>query len=438
MKQAATRNQTPLAISATTNPLRDLAPWIAAAILALCSAAWAAPIAPAPTPANTQSADICTQHYDIHVEGLDAREIGDMLEQLHDQLQTYFGTAPQGRLSVGIYATRERWQAALQADRQYVPPSAGGYYSPYTKKAYLWLQPTAYFTRHLILHEVTHQFHWLVATGNLPPSATWYTEGLAEYFAMHSWDGKHLHTGVIPTVMLEDYPATAAKHLGAAGWNLQKLLPVADRPEAWALISFLMEKYPAEFHTFSAKLDRQQDSVLAWKDNFGNDFSRISKEFHTWLDGHTTPWQIVWTSWQQRGDALESDSTTLAITVLKLTPKTLTVELEPETKGNSGLVFAYQSADDFHMLQILPNNKIRIVHRSQGQWLPVSTADIQPSKNLNILSLSQDNKTTTLWANNEKVGAVDAIGQVGLSADNCKTLFRIKDTSEVKASVTTN
>ena len=34
------------------------------------------------------------------------------------------------------------------------------------------------------------------ATGNRSPKATWYTEGLAEYFGMHNWDGKTL-TGVV-------------------------------------------------------------------------------------------------------------------------------------------------------------------------------------------------------------------------------------------------
>src|ERR1017187_7201487 len=155
---------------------------------------------------TTGVSELRTEHYDIHVEGLDVADVGRMLEQLHGHLKSYFGKAPEGRLSVGVYATQERWAAALQADRQYVPLGAGGYYAPFTRKAYLWVQPSTYFTRQVLLHECTHQFHWLVATGNLAPSALWYTEGIAEYFGMHNWDRKTRQTCGIPGGTLAGHP----------------------------------------------------------------------------------------------------------------------------------------------------------------------------------------------------------------------------------------
>ena len=69
------------------------------------------------------------------------------------------------------------------------PPAAGGYYHPSGRTAYAWRQPTIYFTRCLILHEATHQFHYLARTSNSVSLAFWYAEGLAEFLSRHYWDG---------------------------------------------------------------------------------------------------------------------------------------------------------------------------------------------------------------------------------------------------------
>ena len=56
----------------------------------------------------------------------------------------------------------------------------------------LWMyeQPTAYYRRHLLLHEGTHAFMNTLLEGAGPP---WYMEGVAELLATHQWiDGKLL------------------------------------------------------------------------------------------------------------------------------------------------------------------------------------------------------------------------------------------------------
>jgi hypothetical protein len=372
--------------------------------------------------------ELRTEHYDIHVEGLDVADVGRMLEQLHAQLKTYFGKAPEERLSVGVYATQERWAAALQADRQAVPVGAGGYYAPFTHKAYLWVQPSAYFTRQVLLHECTHQFHWLVATGNLAPSALWYTEGIAEYFGMHNWDGKTLQTCVIPALTLEDYPAAAMRNFEAEGTDLRQLFAYAGRPESWALVHFLIDEHGDQFRRLAHRLDRQDNFADAWKEVFGGDAStaRLSGELHEWIKAHAQPWHIVWVSWQQRGADLQSEADTSSMTILKETPKTLTVEVEPQAAiGAAGLVFGYRSVQDFYMLQLRPGNKVNVVRRQDGAWVQVSTGDLQPGKDRSVLSVSQDDKSTTLWANGKKVGTIPAVGQVGLTAESSRALFHI-------------
>lgn len=67
----------------------------------------------------------------------------------------------------------------------------------YSRGRELWFydQPSAYYRRHLLLHEGTHCFmaDWLGGTG--PP---WYMEGTAELLGTHRWEAGKLTMGVMP------------------------------------------------------------------------------------------------------------------------------------------------------------------------------------------------------------------------------------------------
>lgn len=60
---------------------------------------------------------------------------------------------------------------------------------------WLFEQPSAYYRRHLMLHEGTHaaMYHWLAGAG--PP---WYCEGMAELFGTHRWADGKLTTRYMP------------------------------------------------------------------------------------------------------------------------------------------------------------------------------------------------------------------------------------------------
>ena len=164
--------------------------------LALGAAALATMILRAPCHADDAAVSTHrTEHYELHVDGsLDAVELGRLLERLHAKLTTYFDAAPAGRLRIEILRDETQFKQAL-ADSGEPHEDFGGYYSPAAKTAWLFVQPSAYFTRHLLLHEATHQFHFLIATGNHAPAAEWYREGLADYMGLHTWDGKQLRVG---------------------------------------------------------------------------------------------------------------------------------------------------------------------------------------------------------------------------------------------------
>lgn len=74
----------------------------------------------------------------------------------------------------------------------------------FSQGSQLWLydQPSAYYRRHLLLHEGTHSFmyRWLGGAG--PP---WYMEGLAELLGTHHWAGGKLTLAVMPQ-RKEDFP----------------------------------------------------------------------------------------------------------------------------------------------------------------------------------------------------------------------------------------
>jgi hypothetical protein len=77
------------------------------------------------------------------------------------------------------------------------PDSLPAFPHGYSTEGRMWIydQPSAYYRRHLLLHEGTHLFmyRWLGGAG--PP---WYMEGTAELLGTHRWEGNKLALGVMP------------------------------------------------------------------------------------------------------------------------------------------------------------------------------------------------------------------------------------------------
>lgn len=374
------------------------------------------------------SQDVKTEHYDLHSEGGDAQDVGAMLEQLHKQLTKHFGKAPKEKLlRVEVYKTKDDWEAALKKNKEPVPDGAGGYYSPATKRAYLFMQPSEHFSRHLILHEATHQFHYLAATGNRNPSGYWYTEGLAEYFAMHTWDGKELRTGIVPAVTLEDYPSTALKNFDLMNKDLDSLVAgktKVDRPESWALIHFLMNNYQTQFQALAQFIDKGEDAARAWKKVFGS--KKLGDAFRSWIVKNAQPWKVVWTAWQQRCDWIEGKSDVVGISVLKKMPKSMKVEVcLKDGTMKAGIVFGFKSADDFHMLQLLDGGKARISRRTKGGWDILKSFDVPKPDSNDVIAVDCDGKTVTLKVNGSDAGSFEITGDVGLNVESCRAEFKV-------------
>lgn len=373
--------------------------------------------------------EIHTEHYDVHVERLNPDEVGRLLEAFHQQLTEAYGTAPQGRLRVEIYADQAAYEKALKGD-VHEEVDSGGYYAPETKKAYLWVQPSEYYTRQLLLHECTHQFHFLAACGNKAPKAQWYVEGLAEYYGIHNWDGHTLKLGVAPEMTLEDYPERASTHFrDVFHHDLNAMVAGKVKTHwatSWALVHFLAHAHGEQFHALAKKLDGGAEPMEAWREVFGGEPSAMTEEFERWMTKIRQPWKIAFIAWQQQGERFEGKSDTTAVALLKDRPTDLRVEIERgDDEVMPGFVFGYRSKEDYYGLQMMPRGAVRIVQRRDGHWLPGTYLPVKLHGAINQLALRRKGDVWTLYANDTELATIEVEGAAGLYVQEGKALFRV-------------
>jgi hypothetical protein len=146
-------------------------------------------------------------------------------------------------------------------------------------------------TRQLILHEGRHQFDLLVA-GTLWQMPAWYKEGTAEYWAMHTWDGKKLEMGQLAPD--DNYSLHFCGKLlkkkkikGAEDTLNQDWWGVVE-PEfyqnSWAFIYYLRSEQADSFEKFEAELlegtlDTQAKELEAFKRLISADLKAWDKAY---------------------------------------------------------------------------------------------------------------------------------------------------------------
>lgn len=384
---------------------------------------------PSPTPeVRVDGPRVTTAHYDLWVEGLDGDEVGRMLEAAWPAWRAFFQAEPVGRLPAKVYADVEGMRAGMAADG-ITYGGGGGYYHPGNRTFYAFVQPSAFFTRMLILHEGTHQFHYLAATANLGYAGFWYGEGLAEHFGMHNWDGTRLVTGVVPAISLEDYPAQALAEFDAQDRDLAGL--VADRSgwtraSGWGVVSWLLDERPAGAAELFARLNRREDPSQAWTAVFGPVAGSDTEAYRAWLLGHQQPWREVWRAFEQRGDALVGSSGVNALAVRKATDD-LTVSLEP-LGGNlrAGLVLGYSDPQHFVVVQLLQSRDVWVFRMTPAgwQWVTGGRAADRAGDRDRLSARRAAGGGWTAAVNGVDVVTVPDDGLLGLNVDGCTVAFR--------------
>lgn len=199
---------------------------------------------------------IDTEHYHVVSRSNEMDPVGDIgtvLEAAYPVWKDFFGCVPPDKyLKMEIYANAKHFAEVMQREGFGASFSGGGYCHSGTRKAYLyWQQAGVPFTRYLMLHEATHQFQLL--TGACPAIPD---EGLADYFGMHTWDGKKLAMGVVTpdAPVLSGRPAAALRTIkdnaakDGRPRNINDLLALGtDRAGEWGLVHFLINRDPAGF-----------------------------------------------------------------------------------------------------------------------------------------------------------------------------------------------
>jgi hypothetical protein len=301
-----------------------------------------------------------TPHYRIYSE-LDAGEsdtVARLLEASYTALMAYFQVPPnqEGQLlACKIYASKQAWQAGMIQDGVNMPPDqAGGYFDPGTRTAYLYRQPTTYYTRVLAVHEVTHQFHLLGRAANAGKLPSWYVEGLAEHLARHDWDGRCVRLGVIPLLSQTDLPNKAKDEVQQGGLNLSDLLnnDPGSRPRAWATVSYFRHAQNGElreqFAAFEKTLEAGPKAGAAqiFETEIGP-LSNYNAPIEAWLNLNQQPLQPVFLEWIHQGPNTLRGFASGVLSLARLKTAATQFNARYSGSGEAGLLLGFDDSAHF-------------------------------------------------------------------------------------------
>ena len=307
---------------------------------------------------------VTTDEYDLYaeVELEEAEVMGAMLAAAYDAFSAWFGATAPPSLEVELWATEAAWANSIAADGLDVPWGAGGLYHSASQTAYLWRQPTRYYTRQLLLHEVGHQFHYLARTGNQGIPG-WYAEGVAEFISRHDWDGACLQLGVRPLVSQADLPEAAQSFVNQQGFPLGDLLDdtgVGGRPLQHQLFRYFEAQHPADWQAFKDLMDAHpQDPRAEFEAIFGPaDALEATLEEHVAADQE--PLDLVYSDWSHiHPHAVEGWSQYLTIARMKQDPSWFTASFAPVSSPfGAGVLLAWESNDNYLALIVADNGNL--------------------------------------------------------------------------------
>lgn len=386
--------------------------------------------------AQGQGQSVEGPHYRLYYEGsrLEADATLKILEKAFEGYESFFHTTPKlsgsERLRVCVYKDRKAWQAGIAADGA-TAPSAGGYYWPPSKTAYLFQQPTKYYTRKLILHEAAHQFHYLSRTKNKNPKANWYTEGVAEHLAEHYWDGETLTLGV-PALSLKDYPKKAWDDIKSGAISLKAMIKGQDhRPLGGLFVRYLCteKKLAKAFKKLSQALDSGAGSEVACQ-KFLGPIASLEKRFLKWLEAHQQDWTYVYNEWEQLSrDRFYGHAGVVSFCRLTKVAKTLRANLEVPAGGQwqAGLLLSYSgSGGDYTVALLNQSGQVVVNQRKDGQWTQLSATKIKKAKAGERIRLEASRKGSRvqLSIQGKVLGRYNLKGPyLGLALDSCKPRF---------------
>ncbi len=225
-----------------------------------------------------------------------------------DGLTTVFDTAvPQWAEYFGVpMAELDDWsiRGHLIEDRQrfralgLMPSDKPDFVNGYANAEALWLveQPSAYYRRHLLLHEGTHSFV-LSRFGEAGPD--WYREGVAELFGTHTWESSRLTMRVVPASRTAAPYWGRLKHLRKAVEagrvpTLERLMatPTSTRDAArsyswcWAA-AVMLDEHPDHRGVLLGMAREAEESGFnrRFRERIGKGWGELQTDWAAWIAG---------------------------------------------------------------------------------------------------------------------------------------------------------
>ncbi len=250
----------------------------------------------------------------------------------------------------------ERFEAVGMIPRYVAGMLREGYSTGYE----LWLreQPTAYYRRHLLLHEGTHGFMNTVLGSSGPP---WYAEGMAELLGTHGLDEERLELGIMPASR-EVVPRlgrigliqkAAAENRIATFREIMEVdnsRPIDNESYAWcwAMVRFL-DSHPAYRDRFASlkQCVTADDFDERFRAAFASDAGQLEREWRLFVATLTHGHDISRTAIEFRGGVTLTDK--LPVTGTIRTDRgwqSLEVVVEPGRRYRITAQGRYQIDDD--------------------------------------------------------------------------------------------
>jgi len=377
-----------------------------------------------------------TAHYRLFVRGMDedeAETLGRMAETAWDAWQEYFPATfdlpPSDPFEAYVEASFADFAARIATDG--LDPGdagGGGYYHPDTRRAYLYAQPTVWYTRVLFLHELAHQAHRQSRGAVSVPG--WYVEGLAEFLSRHDWDGECLRLGVTPHLSLED-PAEAALSsldgLDVGSWFDQDAWPgrplaleflrlaetSADLVDGWTeLRSLLDEGASVDSAVAEATLDLSMSALdERLRDFVPDDQEPLIPVYQEWL--HRTPTSV-------RGWA----DGVLTLARHKVSPGPISLVSEPPSGGSVGLLMSWDSGSDYDAVVLSEDGELWTFNAVGGTNTWNYAGEIDPPAGPVNWALDHDADGALVTVNGEALSLpIGASPASGLAVNNDDIVF---------------
>ncbi len=383
-----------------------------------------------------------TAHYRLVSTGTQAEadDWSKMLEAAWPQYAEFFGKTPtlakDERLAVAFFEDEASMDAAIKRAGGAVPSDAGGYYDPVSKAAYLFRQPSPWYTRTLMLHECAHQFHWRAKALKASPPF-WFGEGIAEHVSRHSWDGEHLRLGVVPLLSLEKYASKALDAMKAPGFDVEKLFAGAsnDRPLAMELVGYLVRgedgKLRPKFDEIAAKVERGAKFDAAAAAGALGPLKKFGASWRAWVETAQEPWEVLTIDWDDRAaDALRGAGPgVVGLCRRRADTRRVTARMRPlgTAAWKGGVLLRYGGKDDYDIGMIWSGTRAVVDRRKDGKWERLSDVAAPAAEDgAWRVEAVRDGGSVNFVVNGENVGKIEsprgattdaAPGSMGLAVD---------------------